>query len=1797
MSINTLTIGASANYDEGLWNMCITRGAVNIYVTTAVIPNAVYDSTVWPHTLKPSPAVALGNIDGVAVAANNIIIVKDQVDSKQNGVYVANTITSPYTLTRIATWISPVRSRTFISATAGNTNINKGYYVTNQVTWVGITACTFTEDSQRICRPITYCTHAELPYAATMTTPDQLDATVNGVFSIDAIVFSVGNIVLVAHQSNAAQNGVYTVAIVGTSSTKWRLTRLTGFNAAAQPIPANSVFTVNGANGMMSTSVWYLQSAVTTVGTTAWTLCPVPGAAHFTSGMNLAGANATLTIDSDTAAGQNGKALGNVTQLTQAPNWTLVIDGRNVWWIPFRGGSGTVPALSQYGVNDVTQSGVPKGSLLGVWNMQYVVQAPGATMPAYGYVKLRALAPGQSIDPALTLVFVDGVSNVSPLSSGTRGWIRVDASDSKALTLRTSGRLQTRGDWFYLDTLTGADNQRIVTPWCTQTPAVQVETGVGTNVFEWWCSAGPFGLSSSAYRWGISSVFNYDARAKYFGCSTTGVLEFQRRTMCQPPFANVRLVSTSALAISYNGALQRMTASANGALTIDSVAAVNGDRVLVTQNTTRNGIYTVISAGSAGSPFVLQRAADLDLSARNIESGRSVFVTEGTVYGKTYWTLRDSINVDSDSQTWLNCNVPYAMPRCRLAFESGSTVAQNASYDATAGVLVGSSLGALSVDGVSAALGDRVLVWQSSGSPPQAYTGIYKVVATGGASAYWMLIRDYDCMGGNTLPKNAWTRVMDGNTNARSFWVVLTQALIGTDTIAFSKTGVGWEFAPCRLATYLPLPNAPSFYSSDGMTATTYGQLVVDQTSVEVGDRILVTNQAVRYQNGIYSVTAKGSSNSYWTLTRVTGFNSSSYPVYMNARVFVTGGVRFPMTSWTLQTTANGSSNVNWGFGEPNSEWWSVRVATTAPLDAVYNNTNRTLTGNSGTLTVDGVACAVNDTVLVKDQTNASENGVYYLATATAPYELRRQYGWNYVPVGAYSGAYVRSNGGGTVNSDTYWFLTATVFTVGTNPANFVRGGASVHFKSIHYVCTTTMNAPYVSPPGYYSGNSSNFQGCTAANLALGERVLVTGATGQVNNGIYVCTVAGGSYTIERAPGWTSFSPPLTLGTYVTMIPGTRIRGATNSNVGVSYTLTVPTTNPIFIESSPVTFLSQAGDGGYSVPGARVRVPNVILGSITTATTRYLSTAQTYAMQVWTTGYTFSQNIFGGVDSQYAIYSGWMLSFTAILSCILQCCVFGMLVVAGELMTSPLSVDTCAAGAYSVTTGSTATGFENATNRPISLTRTVLADMRNSFFSKASNAVGSTVTMANCYNTTFTSCRIDISPPMVYSGTINASITATVSYETRLYNCTLLGQGPSVTTCDGWYQKNTVYGNRVAGCTSAYATQAYLLVPVNSRSILLDGIAWYADMVDNAPYDSWIQLTSSGGISYLVVQNAGSWSSPLLAGSDTQNSTFVSNSNVLIGFSSPSLCEHFVVRNVYVANARGALSLGTLALFARTCFAESVMWTSNLTVDAVFGSPNSLVRGCRLPCTAANDVVAASVYDNLFRDRFQTDTTGTLIACASYASSRYASYVTLTGNAQFTGTGYVTLMYVGDSITWTWPYTVLGHTGFANSLPTVLPATATNILIEYRLNSGSWKTATGANLSAETVSPTTGFSIALRVTCTVAGSTLAANGVQAILVSTTTTASAQQIQYSLDLSAFTGRATGRAWPAPIMIPWESAVSDVSLTDLGSTDPSSGFAYKPAMDALTGEPTYARVRYSTIQPNVQSRCQGGWLDAV
>lgn len=127
------------------------------------------------------------------------------------------------------------------------------------------------------------------------------------------------------------------------------------------------------------------------------------------------------------------------------------------------------------------------------------------------------------------------------------------------------------------------------------------------------------------------------------------------------PKESVRLATAAALAAytpAGSGVGKTLTADANGALTIDGVAAANGDRVLIKDENSGgahvdHGIYVVTDAGSGATPWILTRASDFDEDTE-VTQGARTFVGEGTNNQGSAWVVitGDPITVDTTAIDW-----------------------------------------------------------------------------------------------------------------------------------------------------------------------------------------------------------------------------------------------------------------------------------------------------------------------------------------------------------------------------------------------------------------------------------------------------------------------------------------------------------------------------------------------------------------------------------------------------------------------------------------------------------------------------------------------------------------------------------------------------------------------------------------------------------------------------------------------------------------------------------------------------------------------------------------------------------------------------------------------------------------------------------------------------------------------------------------------------------------------------------------------------------------------------------------
>jgi hypothetical protein len=118
---------------------------------------------------------------------------------------------------------------------------------------------------------------------------------------------------------------------------------------------------------------------------------------------------------------------------------------------------------------------------------------------------------------------------------------------------------------------------------------------------------------------------------------------------------SVRLATAAALpANTYNngtsGVGATLTGNVNGALSVDGVAAVVGNRILVKNEVTQanNGVYTVTQVGSGAAVYILTRATDFDTAGagvNKIDAGDFFLATAGSTQANTSWVQQTPLPI------------------------------------------------------------------------------------------------------------------------------------------------------------------------------------------------------------------------------------------------------------------------------------------------------------------------------------------------------------------------------------------------------------------------------------------------------------------------------------------------------------------------------------------------------------------------------------------------------------------------------------------------------------------------------------------------------------------------------------------------------------------------------------------------------------------------------------------------------------------------------------------------------------------------------------------------------------------------------------------------------------------------------------------------------------------------------------------------------------------------------------------------------------------------------------------------
>jgi hypothetical protein len=411
--------------------------------TKQYVDNAV---TAGVHIHEPVRVVAASNLTATYAQGGTTFNITD--------------ITLTTTVTTSVNHGLSVNDQIWLTSTAGNgLSTNTAYFVfstpalntlTLSLTFGGAQITGLTNAAG-----LTYATRANSGVGATLTNSGTQVA-----LSIDSVSLSSTNRVLVRGQTNAEENGAYTVTTVGSGSTNWVLTRATDSNMVNPSDPnglgtGDYFFVQEGLTGTGDSFVLTTEPNTMIIGYTALTYTQFSGAITYVGGTNIDVTGQTISLTGTVAPTNGGTGTSTVTT-----GDLLYGSGTNAW--------------SKLGLGSAYQSLAVNGSGTQVeWNavnLSSAVAVTGTLGATYGGTGQTTYATGDILYSSATntLAKLAGSTSTSKhflsqtgtgSASAAPAWVQLSATDITSGTLPatrggTDNSSYAVGDLLYADTTT-----------------------------------------------------------------------------------------------------------------------------------------------------------------------------------------------------------------------------------------------------------------------------------------------------------------------------------------------------------------------------------------------------------------------------------------------------------------------------------------------------------------------------------------------------------------------------------------------------------------------------------------------------------------------------------------------------------------------------------------------------------------------------------------------------------------------------------------------------------------------------------------------------------------------------------------------------------------------------------------------------------------------------------------------------------------------------------------------------------------------------------------------------------------------------------------------------------------------------------------------------------------------------------------------------------------------------------------------------------------------------------------------
>lgn len=301
---------------------------------------------------------------------------------------------------------------------------------------------------------LTITSRANSGVGATLT-----NAGTQAALVIDGVSVSVGNRVLIYNQTNAYENGVYTVTTVGNGTTNWVLTRATDANTYSPMGGANSLgdgdywYVTEGATGKGESYVFNTSGTIV-FGTTSLSFVQFSSAQVYSAGTGLTLDSTTFSITPVGTASTYGSAsqvpvfTTNASgQVSSVTNTSISINGNQITsgnvGVAY-GGTG----LTSYTSGDMLYaSGTTTLSKLGIGSNNYVLKSDGS---APSWVAQSTLSVGSATTATTATNIASGALGSIPYqsSSGNTTLLAGNTTTTKNFLVQTGdGTLSAAPSW------------------------------------------------------------------------------------------------------------------------------------------------------------------------------------------------------------------------------------------------------------------------------------------------------------------------------------------------------------------------------------------------------------------------------------------------------------------------------------------------------------------------------------------------------------------------------------------------------------------------------------------------------------------------------------------------------------------------------------------------------------------------------------------------------------------------------------------------------------------------------------------------------------------------------------------------------------------------------------------------------------------------------------------------------------------------------------------------------------------------------------------------------------------------------------------------------------------------------------------------------------------------------------------------------------------------------------------------------------------------------------------------------